>query len=131
VPEISDQVAAGVVAVYLNEVAGDPGTTIRVPITVKNATDLSPYGLDFNLRYPTEIVDPTGSVSVEKSALLSGVGVQVNTTEQGRVRITERPHREQAPSRVRGCCSTSSCRSHQTLRLEHVERYTLTISLTA
>ena len=95
-PVGTPSVAVGIVAIFLQDIAAGPGDEVRIPISVQNAIGISPEGMDFNLVYPAELVDFSKGVTVEHSAITSGMVVSTNTTEPGRVRILGLPQETEA-----------------------------------
>ena len=62
---------AGQVVVSLSNVFGTAGDEVRVPINVKNATGINPFGIGISLVYDSGIIDyvDDSSIRVERTAL--------------------------------------------------------------
>jgi len=83
----SGEVAFGIVALSLPSITAEPGEEARVSISMSNASGISPSGMDFNLTYPTGLVDDQREIEVEKTTTTAGISIAVNTDIPGRVRI--------------------------------------------
>lgn len=89
-PSAPLNISPGLIEVWLPDVQGDLGEEIRLPINARNATGISPLGIDIKLQYDPSLTEYLGpeSVRVERTVVTSDVMFEAYAPEAGRLNIT-------------------------------------------
>jgi len=79
---------ADTIEVWVPDVSGMPGDRVLVQINVRSAEGIDANGMQIDLAYPADLVDPAAPVKVERTAVTRFVAPLSNVVSPGLLRIT-------------------------------------------